>query len=93
MQNSYPNQKVRAFKRKCVLVSKLGEKCSICGYSKNYAALQFHHLNPQEKNFNLDSRHLSNLSMDQIEKESKKVILVCANCHAEIHYPQFTIAQ
>lgn len=59
----------------------------MCGYDKNISALEFHHTNPEEKSFQLDSRHLSNTSMGKILEESKKCILVCSNCHKEIHHP------
>ena len=46
-------------------------------------ALEFHHLNPEEKDFEI-SRTLTR-SMDSLRKEVDKCILVCSNCHAEIH--------
>lgn len=89
--NCYPKQKIRAFKRKAEVVTRLGGKCSVCGYNKNYAVLNFHHTEPQNKLFNLDSRKLSNSSWDRIELELQKVILLCANCHMEIHHPDSEI--
>ena len=85
--NAYINQKDRALSRKRELIKLMGGKCCRCGYDNNYAALEFHHINPSEKSFQLDSRHLSNTSMELIIKESKKCILVCSNCHKEIHHP------
>jgi 5-methylcytosine-specific restriction endonuclease McrA len=64
-----------------------GGCCSICGYKKNYSALQFHHLNPEDKVFNLDGRKLSNTNWESIKKEWEKCQLLCSNCHAEIHNP------
>lgn len=86
--NDYENQKTRALSRKKELVNLMGGKCSVCGYGKNLSALEFHHINPNEKSFQLDSRHLSNTSIDKILKEAKKCILVCSNCHKEIHHPE-----
>ena len=83
--NIYENQKIRAISRKRELINMMGGQCNICGYKKNYAALEFHHVNPSDKSFQLDSRHLSNTSMDRIKEEAKKCILVCSNCHKEIH--------
>jgi predicted HNH restriction endonuclease len=60
-----------------------GGKCSICGYDKCSAALDFHHLNPLEKESKNDLR---NLSWDRLKIELDKCILVCANCHREIHF-------
>ena len=83
--NDYLKQKERALTRKLELIKAKGGKCEICGYDKNIAALDFHHLNPEEKSFELDARHLSNTSNDKLLEESKKCILVCSNCHREIH--------
>jgi predicted HNH restriction endonuclease len=56
-----------------------------CGYSKCESALEFHHLNPNEKDFNISSiRQLSNFT-EKIKNELDKCILVCSNCHREIH--------
>lgn len=59
-----------------------GGKCVVCGYSKCHRALGFHHLNSSDKRFNISS---STRSFASIKKELDKCILVCANCHAEIH--------
>jgi hypothetical protein len=61
-----------------------GGCCQKCGYNKCVGALEFHHLNPNEKDFSLSSNGYS-LSWETIKKELDKCILVCANCHREIH--------
>ena len=61
-----------------------GGKCCKCGYNKCLDALDLHHLNPTEKDFNLSDRNLS-LDWNEITPELDKCILVCANCHREIH--------
>lgn len=60
-----------------------GGKCEICGYDKCEAALEFHHLNPEEKEFQLSCGNT--YSIEKLKKEADKCILVCANCHREIH--------
>ena len=70
----------RAMKLKAVDLK--GGKCSICGYSKSVAALQFHHNNPSEKEFNFNCSYIS---WERYRKELQKCILLCANCHAELH--------
>ena len=60
----------------------------MCGYSKNFAALEFHHLDPVSKSFQLDLRSLSNRRWSAVLEESDKCILLCSNCHAEWHNPQ-----
>ena len=74
-----------SFNLLCNSVS-LGNCCSKCGYNKNTSALEFHHLEPEHKDFHFGSTKTTNI--DKIRKELDKCILVCANCHREIHYPQ-----
>jgi uncharacterized protein YfdQ (DUF2303 family) len=64
-----------------------GGACNKCGYKKNYAALTFHHLDPTNKVFTVDSRRLSNTNWNSILEEWKKCELLCANCHSELHNP------
>ncbi len=49
--NNYENQKLRGLKRKYEYVIKRGGKCEHCGYDKNLAVLEFHHRNPEDKEF------------------------------------------
>jgi len=73
-------------RRKKKLVELNGGKCSICGYAKNLAALDFHHV--KEKTFNLNTAAFEK-HWDTLLEEAKKCILVCANCHHEIHNKDF----
>ena len=82
----YDMQKSRGLKRKLDLVKKAGGKCIKCGYSKNLAALHFHHLS--DKSFQLDVRNLSNRKWSDILDEFQKCVLVCGVCHAEHHHPE-----
>lgn len=84
--NTYPRQKERGLKRKLELVNYKGGKCEKCGYNKNIAALQFHHINPEEKEIKLDVRRLSATNIDTLYREVDKCMLLCANCHAETHH-------
>lgn len=86
MDTTYDNQKIRAIKRKLELVNCLGGKCSRCGYDKSLSALEFHHRNPLEKSFALDSRSIASKRMETLMEEIKKCDLLCSNCHKEIHY-------
>lgn len=70
-------------KRKRKLVDEFGGQCIICGYKKCPQALQFHHTDPSNKEFDI-SKKSACLSWNKIIKEAKKCILVCANCHFEI---------
>lgn len=76
-------QRKRRQARKQKAVEYKGGKCVKCGYSKSVAAMDFHHLDPTVKEFALASR--KDLSWDQWKIELDKCILLCANCHREIH--------
>lgn len=61
----------------------LGGKCSNCGYNKCSAALEFHHIS-DNKEFTIAG---AKYSWNKLEKEIKKCILLCSNCHRELHNP------
>lgn len=77
----------RRRKLKLMAIEYKGGCCSNCGYSKCSDALQFHHLDPTKKNFGISAAGYSN-SWDKMKKELDKCILLCANCHAELHTSQ-----
>jgi predicted HNH restriction endonuclease len=60
----------------------MGRKCQLCGYNKCVRALHFHHIDPSLKEFNISSQ---NSDWTKIQIELDKCILVCSNCHMEIH--------
>ena len=60
-----------------------GSKCESCGFDKSLLALDWHHVNPDEKDFTISERR--GVSMDKLWAEIKKCVLVCKNCHAMIH--------
>ena len=75
-------------RRKIKAVEYKGGKCELCNYDKNISALEFHHLNPEEKDFTISGYKCK---WEVLKKELDKCILVCSNCHREIHNPQSTI--
>lgn len=74
----------RRRKLKDLAIEYKGGKCIFCGYSKYKGALDFHHLNESQKEFSLSTRGLTR-SWERIKQELEKCVLVCANCHREIH--------
>lgn len=74
----------RRRKLKEMAVEYRGGKCVVCGYNRCIAALEFHHLNPEEKDFSIASTGTTK-SWNRIKEELDKCICVCANCHREIH--------
>jgi transposase len=73
----------RRRKVKRILVEEAGGRCSVCGYNRCVAALEFHHLVPAEKSFSLSHRGVAR-SMAKARAEASKCVLLCANCHAEV---------
>ena len=68
---------------KDTLVEEHGGKCRRCGYNKSIRILHFHHLDPTLKDFEIADRLSSNLTF--LREECKKCILLCPNCHGELH--------
>lgn len=68
---------------KRTLVSEGGGSCALCGYARSVNALQFHHVDPQRKEFDLSRRGAAR-SLASARAEAAKCVLLCANCHAEV---------
>ena len=66
--------------------------CCVCGYHKCHVALEYHHNNPKEKEFEISwfiGRKTFNKKNQQILlRELGKCLILCANCHREFHYNQ-----
>jgi DNA-binding CsgD family transcriptional regulator len=71
----------RRVKRRLAEVA--GGACAICGYDRYQGALQFHHLDPEQKSFGI-SRGGVTRNAAEAEAEASKCVLLCANCHAEV---------
>lgn len=82
--SEYEHVKKSRDKRKNQMLYVMGEKCCLCGYNKCVAALEFHHIDPKQKDLSFNKA--KNMSWDKIEQELKKCVLLCANCHREVHY-------
>lgn len=61
------------------------KSCSICGYNKCKKALHFHHVDEKEKEFNISESIRETTNIERIKKEIDKCIILCANCHIELH--------
>jgi hypothetical protein len=57
--------------------------CSVCGYDKCVEALDMHHL--RDKEFNISAMASGLGSHEQFMKEIDKCIVLCSNCHRELH--------
>ena len=67
------------------LVEIAGGRCVLCGYERCVTALEFHHIDPTSKDFNVTGSR-DTRSFASMIAEIRKCVLVCANCHREIHF-------
>ena len=63
---------------------KLSIGCAFCGYNKNAYVLRFHH---EKSNYKMNPRTYQT-KMAKKELESGNLILLCSNCHLELHNKQ-----
>lgn len=74
---------VRTREQADFIYSIVGDKCSVCGYNKCDHALELHHVDPSKKEFSLSKSR--SYSKQKILAEIDKCVLLCANCHREVH--------
>lgn len=67
------------------MVDAMGGKCQCCGYDKCLDALAFHHIDPAQKDLRFGAIRASPTNWTNVVNELKKSVLVCHNCHSEIH--------
>jgi len=92
LRNNLKNGKLnRRIKIKLNAIEYKGGKCEICGYDKCRWALDFHHKNKDEKEFSIGSSY--NISWERIKNELDKCILICSNCHREIHFNELNLKE
>jgi hypothetical protein len=60
-------------------------KCVNCG-EDHPACLEFHHIDPNKKDFNISINIRSTYSVNKILREIEKCDILCANCHRKLHY-------
>ena len=59
--------------------------CQKCGEKRGYC-LDYHHIDPVTKKFNIAHYLANSTSMKDLDSEIKKCVVLCANCHREFHY-------
>lgn len=69
---------------KDLILEKKKAGCFICGYSKYTGALEFHHIDPSTKSFSIGGNGAGK-NLNEILKELAKCVLLCSNCHREVH--------
>ncbi len=95
-QRQRKNDKAKAYKRrsvktvidwrkraKLILIEYKGGLCQICGYNKPFpSCFEFHHIDPSQKEFGIGG---STKGIARLKKEVDKCMLLCRNCHGELH--------
>ena len=61
-----------------------GGSCQRCGYNRCIDALEFHHSNSSGKDFSISEKGYTR-SWTVVKRELDKCLLLCANCHREVH--------
>jgi len=69
------------------LVEYLGGKCMKCSYNKCLGILEFHHI--KEKSFKMNEKIGNRCSLESLKKEADKCMLLCPNCHRELHHNEY----
>lgn len=67
------------------MVEAMGGRCGNCGYDRCADALEFHHVDPAEKDFTIAGVRASPMAWSKIVAELRKCVMLCANCHREVH--------
>lgn len=82
-------RKLRVMRRRKDNVIRLkterGGQCIICHYNKCLSALEFHHIEQHTKEGMVSRLAISGGSYEQAKREADKCVLLCANCHREVH--------
>lgn len=88
-EKNYQRVKQHRQKMKMKAVEYKGGKCQKCGYHKSIWSLDFHHMDPEEKDFGISQYQY--LSWEKIKKELDKCIMICKNCHGELHEEEYKL--
>jgi len=76
-------QKIR--RREFIDDFKLVMGCSICGYNRCAQSLDFHHPDPTKKELAIADAVGTNVPMLKLIDEADNCVILCRNCHAELH--------
>lgn len=84
---SYSSIGVKSWRKRTKqrMVDSMDNCCVICGYKKCQYALEFHHLDPSKKDFSFGAIRADIISWNSIVEELRKCVLLCSNCHKEVH--------
>ena len=80
MKNHYRQKKIE------IQDLKIGLKCVKCGYNRCGASLEFHHINPNEKDDTIARMISNNYALSKVQEEVQKCVVLCSNCHHEFNF-------
>ena len=64
---------------------KKDKQCETCGYRRYPKILEFHHKDKETKNQTINTLMKTLQNLDKIKEEVEKCMLLCPNCHRELH--------
>ncbi len=67
------------------IIDAMGKECQCCGYNNCNAALELHHVDPKEKEISFGKIMAHPSAWKKIVVELRKCVLLCSNCHREVH--------
>lgn len=84
------SKKAEAVKRrrkatKNLIIECMGGQCQVCAYSRCVKALELHHVEPGEKEYSISQMLTRSRGWNTLYTELEKCILLCSNCHRELH--------
>lgn len=75
------------------MIEAMGGCCKLCGYNRCQEAMDFHHIDPNEKEFSFGKITANPKSIKILINELKKCVLLCSRCHREVHAGLLTISE
>lgn len=84
---SKQSDSVKRWRKLCKtrIIESMGGRCCVCNYNKCDWSLALHHLDPSQKDFSFGKIRANPKNWESIVLEIRKCVLVCHNCHSEIH--------
>ena len=70
--------------RKAKAVAMMGGVCFGCDIVSSHEVFEFHHMNASDKEFGISQDGVSR-SWQTVVAELAKCVMLCANCHREVH--------
>jgi hypothetical protein len=89
--NTETTRETRGRIRKQINEHKIQVGCCCCGFRQHAAALEFHHLDPKGKGFNVGSIISIACTVEEAWAEVAKCVVICANCHRMLHAGVITL--